>query len=201
MGLEPATDPQPILILASASPRRGAILEQMGVVYERQPAQLDESAHPSENGVELCRRLARHKAAAVHEQNPGRVVLGADTLVEHNGKIMGKPRDANDGQSMLARLAGDRHYVRTAMALIDIDGHCHERMVTSVVAMRAIPADEISAYWASGEPVDKAGGYAIQGRGGVFVEHLSGTGSAVAGLDCCQTWQLLQAAGLGAHTA
>lgn len=142
----------------------------------------------------MCQRLARTKAEAVHQSQPQCAVLGADTLIEFNGEILGKPRDADHGRQMLARMAGRRHRVHTAVAVLAPGGECHEALTTSVVTLRPITSDEIAAYWASGEPADKAGGYAIQGLGGLFVSHLDGSGSAVAGLDCCRTAELLRAA-------
>lgn len=186
----------PPLILASDSPRRAALLEQIGVGFEQQPADVDETPRPDETPETLCRRLARTKAGAIAGQRPSAVVLGADTLIEFDGEALGKPRDAADGHRMLTRLAGTTHRVHTAMTVFNANGAEHTAVSTSTVTLRAIDSDEIERYWATGEPADKAGGYAIQGLGAIFVSHVDGSASAIAGLDCCRVATLLQTAGL-----
>ncbi|NNC23942.1 septum formation protein Maf [Salinisphaera sp. USBA-960] len=184
------------LLLASGSARRAEILDTLGIEFDIQPADIDESARAGEAPDALCRRLATQKAETVHASAPDATIIGADTLVAFGGEALGKPRDAEHGRSMLAAMSGTTHRVHTAMTVIAPPGTVHEHLSTSVVTLRALAAEEITAYWATGEPIDKAGGYAIQGIGGAFVEHLDGSASAVAGLDCCQIVALLRAAGV-----
>jgi septum formation protein len=145
--------------------------------------------------VDYVVRLARAKALAVRARGVQLPVLAADTAVLLDDTIFGKPRDRADGMAMLARLAGRTHRVLTAVALAGATGVAF-RLSATEVRLRAISAAECAAYWDSGEPRDKAGGYAIQGRGAVFVEHLSGSYSGVVGLPLFETAQLLGAAGV-----
>lgn len=185
----------PRLILASGSPRRAALLERIGVDFEQHPPGADETPRRNETPEALCRRLARTKARTVANRQPNAIILGADTLIEIDGESLGKPRDADDGHRMLTRLSGTTHRVHTAMAVLDTNGTEHAAVSTSAVTLRTIDTGEIEHYWATGEPADKAGGYAIQGLGSLFVQHLDGSASAVAGLDCCRVAILLRAAG------
>ncbi|MGB6605083.1 MAG: Maf family protein [Steroidobacteraceae bacterium] len=184
-----------LVCLASASPRRRALLEQLGVAYLTQPADIDETLAPEEAARDYVVRMAQAKALTVRARGVELPVLAADTAVVLDETIFGKPRDRAEGVAMLARLAGRTHRVLTAVALAQAAGVAF-RLSASEVRMRAISAAECAAYWDSGEPCDKAGGYAIQGRGAVFVEHLSGSYSGVVGLPLYESAQLLAAAGV-----
>lgn len=173
----------PRLVLASASPRRSLLLAELGLAFTIRPPATDESPLPGEPPPDLVARLAREKAAARVE--PGEVVLAADTVVVIDDEILGKPVDATDARSMLARLSGRDHQVFTGVALA-IGTGAGPRIVSRVertqVRIRAMSAVEIAAYVASGEPMDKAGAYAIQGWGAVFVEAIEGNYTNVVGL-------------------
>lgn len=193
------------LYLASGSPRRRELLTQIGVPFIVINAPVDESPLPSESAPAYVERLARAKAAAGLARVDGpAVVLGADTAVVLDGRILGKPENREDALAMLADLSGREHQVLTAVALDD-GQRVHSFCVTSTVRFRAISTDEAQRYWASGEPADKAGGYAVQGLGAVFVTGLSGSYSAVVGLPLCETADLLGQFGIAcwqslAHT-
>ena len=193
------------LYLASGSPRRRELLTQIGVPFSVVSAPIDETPLPDESAPAYVERLARAKAAAGLACIEGQaVVLGADTAVVLDGRILGKPENREDALAMLADLSGREHQVLTAVALSD-GQRVHSLCVTSKVRFRAISAEEAQRYWASGEPVDKAGGYAIQGLGAVFVTGLSGSYSAVVGLPLSETAELLGQFGIAcwqspAHT-
>ena len=187
----------PALFLASASPRRRELLTQIGVPFSLLSASIDETPRPAEAPDAYVQRLAREKALAglARLADPAACVLGADTTVMLDGRILGKPADQADGLAMLRALSGREHQVLTAVALANqVD--CVVRLVASRVQFRPISDDEAQRYWASGEPLDKAGGYAIQGLGGVFVSGLQGSYSAVVGLPLCETAQLLETFGI-----
>lgn len=193
------------LYLASGSPRRRELLAQIGVPFSVVSAPIDETPLPDEGAPAYVERLARAKAAAglACIEGPA-VVLGADTAVVLDGRILGKPENREDALAMLADLSGREHQVLTAVAVSD-GLRVHSLCVTSKVCFRAISADEAQRYWASGEPADKAGGYAIQGLGAVFVTGLSGSYSAVVGLPLSETAELLGQFGIAcwqspAHT-
>jgi septum formation protein len=184
------------LLLASASPRRRELLAQIGVAHEVLAVDIDESALPGEAPAALAVRLARAKAVAGRERDGGgRAVLGSDTIVVLDGLVFGKPRDAADARRMLASLSGRSHQVMSAVALAGpgSDGAVHHLLSTTEVQMRTLSPAEIDAYWASGEPEGKAGAYAIQGRGAVFIQHIRGSYSGVMGLPLYETALLLQA--------
>ena len=181
------------LYLASGSPRRRELLMQIGVPFTALATSIDETPLAAESAEMYVERLARAKAQAglAALASPlGAVVLGADTSVVLDGQILGKPLDRADAQAMLAALSGHTHQVLTAVALASSE-RCAVRLVSSKVSFRPLSAAEIEAYWASGEPQDKAGSYAIQGLGGIFVSHLEGSFSAVVGLPVCETAALL----------
>lgn len=193
------------LYLASGSPRRRELLAQIGVPFSVVSAPIDETPLPNESAPAYVERLARAKAAAglACLEGPA-VVLGADTALVLDGRILGKPENREDALAMLADLSGREHQVLTAVALSD-GQRVHSLCVTSKVRFRAISAEEAQRYWASGEPADKAGGYAIQGLGAVFVTGLSGSYSAVVGLPLSETAELLGQFGIAcwqspAHT-
>jgi septum formation protein len=185
--------PSAVLRLASASPRRRELLAQIGVPHVIDVADVDESAHDGEPITTYVERVARAKAAAVWQRHQDLPVLGADTTVVLDGVSLGKPRDRAHGLAMLAALAGREHRVLTAVALMTRAGL---RCVTnaSTVRLRSISEQERACYWETGEPHDKAGGYAIQGLGAIFIEALQGSYSGVMGLPLFETAQLLAAA-------
>ena len=187
----------PALFLASASPRRRELLTQIGVPFSLLSVSIDETPGTAEAPDTYVQRLAREKALAGLAQvdQDSACVLGADTTVVLDQQILGKPADKADALAMLQALSGREHQVMTAIALANGAG-CEVRLVCSRVRFRAIGIDEAERYWASGEPQDKAGGYAIQGWGAVFVSSLEGSYSAVVGLPLCETAQLLEAYGL-----
>lgn len=191
----------PQLLLASGSPRRRELLTQIGVPFTTLNADIDETALQNETPAAYVERLARAKADAGLLQlandpaYPTACVLGADTAVVLDGRILGKPADEAESLAMLAALSNREHEVLTAIAVVD-EQHCETRVVSSRVHLRAISAEEARAYWASGEPQDKAGSYGIQGLGAVFVENLSGSYSAVVGLPLCETAEILQRFGI-----
>ncbi|MCI0992434.1 Maf family protein [Pseudomonas corrugata] len=181
------------LYLASGSPRRRELLTQIGVSFTAISADIDETPLDHETPSAYVERLARGKAEAGRRALPiddGGCVLGADTAVVLDGQILGKPLDQDGSRSMLLSLSGRDHEVLTAIAVLD-GQRCESRVVRSRVRFRPITDEEAAAYWASGEPRDKAGGYGIQGLGAVFVAGLEGSYSAVVGLPLCETAQLL----------
>jgi septum formation protein len=185
-----------LLHLASASPRRRELLLQIGVPHRRIAAPIDESVLPGEAPATYVERLARAKAAAGLLALGGQgCVLGADTAVVLDGRILGKPESRADGLDMLAALSARDHEVLTAVAIADA-GRCLAQVVRSRVHFRPIPLAEQQAYWETGEPLDKAGGYAIQGLAAVFVDRLEGSYSAVVGLPLAETAALLAEFGI-----
>ena len=191
----PPSNSAAAVCLASVSPRRQALLTQIGVRYVVAAADIDETVRGAERADEYVLRMARDKALAVCARGSLLPVLAADTTVVLDGQICGKPAGEADGVALLQRLAGRTHQVLTAVALADSSG-VRERLSASEVRFRAISRAECLAYWASGEPRDKAGGYAIQGLGAVFIEHLSGSYSGVMGLPLFETAELLCTAGV-----
>jgi len=187
----------PVVCLASGSPRRRELLLQIGVPHCISVPGIPEERAAGE-GVEACvQRLALAKARAVYAAGAagGLPALGADTAVVLDGEMLGKPADRDQALGMLARLAGATHRVLTAVALVHGRGEA-VRLSESRVRFRAVAQPEAEAYWASGEPRDKAGGYAIQGLGAVFIESLAGSYSGVMGLPLFETAALLDEAGV-----
>jgi septum formation protein len=191
-----STSRQPVVCLASVSPRRRELLSQIGVPHTVVGADIDETAHSGELPREYVLRIARQKALAVRERGERLPVLAADTTVVLDDVIYGKPRDRADGIAMLGRLSARTHGVLTAVALADARG-VDLRLSVSTVRFRGLTPEECAAYWDTGEPCDKAGGYAVQGAAAVFIESLSGSYSGVMGLPLFETAELLQAAGVG----
>lgn len=181
------------IVLASASPRRAQLLQQIGLTFAQQPADIDETPRDDESAQALARRLATTKAAAVAE--PQALVIGADTVVALDDAVFGKPRDRAHAAHMLAQLSGRTHQVCSGVAVM-AGAQCASRVCVSRVTMGTIDADAAAAYWSSGEPRGKAGGYAIQGLGAIFVEHLAGSYSGVMGLPLHETTALLAAFGV-----
>jgi nucleoside triphosphate pyrophosphatase len=182
----------PRLVLASQSPRRRELLEQLGVALEVRPAHVDETVHAGEAAADYVLRVAREKSRAV----PGDVVLGADTAVVLRGEVLGKPRDAEDARRMLQALSGTAHEVLTAVCVrrtaVRIEASA---VVTSTVRFARLSPAQISWYVGTREPLDKAGAYAIQGAGGAFVVGVEGSVSNVVGLPLAETADLLRRAG------
>lgn len=186
------------IYLASNSPRRRELLDQIGVRYQVLKVDVDETSQPGESADALVQRLALDKARAGWAQLPAaarRPVLGADTLVTCQGVVLGKPCDRADALAILARLSGQTQEVLTAIALA---GEFGERLALnrSQVRFRSISTAEAAAYWETGEPADKAGAYAVQGLGAVFIEALHGSYSGVMGLPLFETARLLSEVGI-----
>jgi septum formation protein len=183
-----------MIVLASSSPRRRHLLEMLGIDHEVVPADIPEIPEPGELPETMAVRLAHAKAQAVAEQSQV-PVLGADTLVVVDDEILGKPLDDRDAARMLARLSGRDHRVVTAIALADVDGTVYERCDTTRVWFRTLEPDTIEAYVATGEPLDKAGSYGVQGYGAVLVERVEGDFFSVMGLPLRLVVEVLEEAG------
>lgn len=177
------------LVLASSSPRRADLLSSVGLEFEVEPANVDETPHPGEAPSEYVRRVALDKARAV--AGPGRFVLAADTTVDLDGEILAKPSDNADARRMLSRLSGMDHFVHTGVAVCaGLQPACIE-VVTTAVRFTDLSPEVIDWYVATGEAADKAGAYAIQGRAAAFVESVDGSVTNVIGLPLAQTLHLL----------
>jgi septum formation protein len=184
--------------LASGSPRRRELLQQIGVPFRVVETAVDEAVRSAETAWTYVSRLAAAKAVAGWERSRDGTdvpVLAADTAVVLDGRILGKPADAQDAAGMLGQLSGRTHEVLTAVALRSADG-LQSRISRSEVTFRSIAAGEARAYWETGEPSDKAGAYAIQGLGAIFIADLRGSYSGVMGLPLFETAELLSNAGL-----
>lgn len=187
-----------MIILASASARRSQLLAQIGVRHDVIAMDLDETQRDGEPAPDYVARLAREKAEAAarrHGARAGRPVLAADTAVVLDGRVYGKPADADECVAILAALAGRTHEVLTAVALLHAGG-LSTAASASRVTFRAIAEAECRRYWATGEPAGKAGAYAVQGMGAVFVARIEGSHSGVMGLPLFETATLLDAAGV-----
>ena len=182
------------LILASASPRRRELLDQIGVRYRVQVADVDETLQPGEAPAAYVTRLAlaKARAGAALAVAAGLPVLGADTTVVIDGEVLAKPVDAADAVRMLTRLAGREHQVLTAVALV-AGPRAETGLSVTAVRFRPLAAATIDRYVATGEPMDKAGGYGIQGLGGALVASLTGSYTGVVGLPIAETVDLLDA--------
>jgi len=183
-----------MLHLASASPRRQALLTALGLRFTAAGVDIDESRNPGESPAEMVLRLAEAKAAAAGAGRDA-VVIGADTAVVMGDEVYGKPADQREAEAILASLSGRTHQVLTGVAVRSRRG-METAMSRSDVRFREIRPDEAVAYWQSGEPADKAGAYAIQGRGGVFVASMAGSYSGIVGLPVFETALLLRNAGI-----
>ena len=183
------------VILASQSPRRRELLSLVGIAHVVSPADIDESVMPGELPVPHCERLARAKAHVLAERHPNAVVIAADTIVVLDGEILGKPRDAADARAMIARLSGRTHTVFTAMAVAR-GGQTESAVEEVAVTFRALSAVDIADYVATGEPMDKAGAYGIQGFGATIVERVDGDYFSVMGLGLRRLVSLLERLGL-----
>ena len=183
------------IILASASPRRVELLKQIHLVCDAHPVFIDETPRENEQPERYVTRMAEEKSAACRAQlGAGRPILAADTCVVIGQRILGKPVNYTDAYEMLSLLSGQTHQVMTAVSL---RGRLHSRALSvTQVTFRAINEAEIDAYWRTGEPLDKAGSYAIQGQGAIFVASLQGSFSGVVGLPLFETAQLLAKEGI-----
>ena len=182
------------VILASASPRRRELLTLVGIAHDVEPADIDESLLPGERPAAHAERLARTKARTIADRRPDAVVIAADTIVVVDGDVLGKPRDEAAARAMLKRLGGRTHVVLTAVAVAR--GSRTESAVESVnVTFRSVTDDEIGSYVATGEPMDKAGAYGIQGFGATIVERVDGDYFSVMGLGLRRLVELLARVG------
>ena len=187
---------EPCIVLASASPRRRELLERVGLALEVVPADIDETPRPGEGPVDYARRVAGTKADTVATSYPQRWVLAADTVVELEGRILGKPDSEAEARAMLEQLSGRSHRVTTAVRLRHGD-QVRDRVVTSLVTMRRATATELDDYIAAGEWRGKAGGYAVQGMAAALVTEVNGSITNVIGLPLAEVLEELHAAGLG----
>ncbi len=199
----------PRLVLASRSPRRKELLERLGLTVDVAPAEVDETARPGETPEAYVRRLAEAKVRAVARgirEGACAFVLGADTAVVVDGRILGKPADAKDAGRMLRLLSGRAHEVLTGYAILVLppagpggEPELAAGVVRTEVEFKALDEAEIETYVATGEPLDKAGAYAIQGVGGFMVRRISGSHSSVIGLPLCETVETLRRLGAIRH--
>jgi septum formation protein len=190
------------LILASASPRRRELLAACGIAFQVMPAAIDEHPQHDEAAAVYVQRLAMAKVRAVSEHVPDAIVLGADTIVSRDGLLLGKPQSEEDARRMLSYLSGQWHEVLTGVAVLapvrpgGRSGQCAIEVVSSRVWMRQFSSLTIDWYLATGEPVDKAGAYAVQGLGAALVERVEGSYTNVVGLPLTETLALLRRSGL-----
>ena len=184
------------LVLASGSPRRRELLAQAGYRFEVQVSSIAEARRPDEDAIRFATRLAREKAEDVFARSsPGVVVLGADTVVVCDGEVMGKPADAADATRMLLRLSGRTHQVVTGVAVVWGEGSAEIAAELTQVTVRTISPQEVSEYVAGGDPMDKAGAYAIQGYAGRWIPRINGCYFNVVGLPLALVSSMLEGAG------
>ena len=187
------------LILASGSPRRATLLEQLGLSFEVIRPVVDETRHPDETPQTYIKRMSDTKFESVTSTNclsDEDVVISADTVVVLGGKVLGKPSDRDDCLEMLLSLSGNSHSVLTNVTLGRMTGPPITFCVETIVRFRRLNLNECNAYWQTGEPCDKAGGYGIQGKGAIFVESITGSYSNVVGLPLMETADALAAFGV-----
>lgn len=180
-----------MLVLASASPRRQELLRAAGIEFVVQPAEVPEAPQADEKPRAYAERLAREKARAIFRGRPGDVVLGADTVVIVDEHILEKPRDPADAARMLRLLSGREHFVTTGVGLVG-DGFEDVRSETTLVVMAEIADEEIVSYVATGEPMDKAGAYAIQGIASRWISRIEGDYGNVVGLPVALVYRMLR---------
>jgi septum formation protein len=195
-----------VLVLASASPRRQELLRNAGIQFTVHPTHIDEQPRPGESARDCAERLAREKALAAFRRQPDKPVLGADTIVVVDDEILGKPRDEADAMRMLRLLSGRTHQVITGVCLMGPrlrtgnqklgTGYEDTRSETTRVTMTTLSDDDIRSYIASGEPMDKAGAYAIQGRASRWIPRIEGDYFNVVGLPLALVWRMLRQYGL-----
>lgn len=182
------------LYLASTSPRRQALLSQIGISFQCLKPDIDESIHPGEPPKHYADRLALAKAQAgwtSPDRTENLPVLGADTIVVFNDTILGKPKNKDDGINMLLMLSGKTHEALTSVAMVQQD-RIETACSISRVTFRTLSSEEAERYWQSGEPADKAGGYGIQGRAAIFIKQIEGSHSGIMGLPLYETAELLR---------
>ena len=183
------------LILASRSPRRMELLRSLGVDFEVKPSKVEEITDPEQSPEQNATNIARDKALWVARQNSGRYVLGADTMVVLGQEIIGQPKDEEDACRILSKLTGKQHQVITGVVLITPKAEEYETAVVSMVSINSVSENEIRSYVATGEPLDKAGAYAIQGEGSFLVESWEGSWSNIVGLPLEALTELFHQAG------
>lgn len=185
------------ILLASGSPRRREILENLGFIVNKLFAEIDETPHDNENAMDYVRRMAieKNRAAVAQFGSTEQAILSADTTVAFNGNILGKPDNTAHARDILHTLSGQTHQVLTAVC-VSRAGQEYITVQSSDVTFKPLSEAEIAAYIATGEPLDKAGAYGIQGLGGAFVAHLSGSFTGVMGLPVFETLALLREAGV-----
>ena len=188
-------EPAAPVILASASPRRRRLLAQIGLRFEVEPAAVDETALPDETAVTHVDRLARGKAGAVAASRPDSLIIAGDTVVVLEGRLLTKPADAEDAVDTLLRLQGREHRVETGVAVAAPDGRVVSAVVGADVRFRPFDRPLAEAYVATGEPLDKAGSYGIQGKGAVLVESIRGDYFTIMGLPVARLVRLLEELG------
>jgi len=185
------------IILASASPRRQSFLQELGLRFTVEPATIDETPEPGEPAEAFVRRMAAGKAEAVSNLRPEAMVIGADTVISLQGEILGKPAGPNDALTILQKLQGTSHIVMTALALYCREDNLYATVVgTTTVIFDRFPKEVLEAYIRSGEPMDKAGAYAIQGLGGFLIKKIDGSCSTVIGLPMNELVTLLLSHGV-----
>ena len=195
-----------MLVLASASPRRQELLRNAGIPFVLQPTDIPEVPWPGEAPRAFAERMAREKALTVFRQRPDDFVLGADTIVIVDAEILGKPRDAADAARMLRLLSGRRHQVTTGVCLVAPQRRAENRQLetgfedvrsaTTIVTVTALSDDDIRSYISTGEPMDKAGAYAIQGRASRWISHIEGDYFNVVGLPVSLVYKMLRERGV-----
>ena len=191
-----SAEQSPEFVLASGSPRRAELLRQIGARFCRRPVDIDETPLAGEAPAAYVERLALEKALAAQAADGSLPVMGSDTTVVIDDRILGKPADESDAVAMLMALSGRSHRVLTAVALVAADRR-ETRVSATEVTFAPLTEELCRRYWATGEPADKAGAYGIQGRGAVFVERLSGSYSGVVGLPLAETRALLESFDIG----
>ena len=189
----PVTNPK--ITLASSSPRRRELLDQIQVSYEVLPVNIDESYRQGEAPEQFVKRLALEKAQAAYEKVPDRAALGSDTIVVLGQQILGKPENRQMAIEMLAMLAGCKHQVMTAVCICSAN-FCQCVLSISEVEFAELNLQQIEEYWLTGEPADKAGAYGIQGQAAKFIKNIRGSYSGIMGLPLFETAELLKAAGI-----
>jgi septum formation protein len=185
-----------VLVLASASPRRRELLQNAGIAFSVQPADIPEETRSGETPKDFAERLAREKALTVFRQRPDHPVLGADTIVVLDREILGKPRDGEDAARMLRLLSGRQHEVISGVCLVGDSIPADVRSATTLVTMDRIEEAEIQDYIRTGEPMDKAGAYAIQGVASRWIAKIEGDYSNVVGLPIPLAWKMLREHGV-----
>jgi septum formation protein len=184
------------LLLASGSPRRRQFLSDLGFTFDVVPSHADESVHAGEAPDAYVRRVALAKSHPAASMDSGTVIVACDTVVTREAAILGKPRDAADFARMMTLLSGATHRVLSSVVVRVAGGEVFDATVTTDVTFRPLSEAEVDWYWATGEPRDKAGGYALQGLGAAFIERIDGSHTSVIGLPLVETLTLLARAGI-----